>query len=101
MDGHVRAIDNIRLGYVLYLDRGTPEKVLAFPTWVMRCQYYKNAKQEASSQMEGKSQKDYVHTQDQIIFNAQTGEMVEVFTKNRDAVYCPQIITWDDVGGKP
>jgi hypothetical protein len=94
--GKVREIDNIRLGYVLYIDRPT-EKVVAFPAWVVRCQHYQNAKEERIFE-EGRSAESYYHTQDQLIFNAQTGEMVGFQTTDQDAVYCPKIIPWDEAG---
>lgn len=92
--GNVRKVESVRLGYVLYLDRSASNIGVAVPSWVMRCEYYPTAKEERPSV----ANLDNLHFSTgytQILVNAQTGKMLEINTKDNDAVYCPDIILWD------
>ncbi len=95
LSGNVRLVESVRLGYVLYLDKTEPNTGCAVPSWVMRCEYFPTAKEEPLAE----SSHDNLHYTStgylQILVNAQTGALLEPLTSDINAVYCPDIITWD------
>ena len=98
--GRVRKVHRAHLGYVLYFEPDHNLKHFRLmPAWVVECDYFKSAKVEADL---------YVDTLDvenggdyrlnaryrKLIFNAQTGEMLDPENTARNRCDYPKVITW-------
>ena len=100
-EGRVRTIYNVRLGYEIYLEPDhNQEHFRLVPSWVVECAYYDSAKEETETYND--DQPDYTVHQHfrKLIVNAQTGKLLDPARTDRDRSDCPEIVTWDAVGGK-
>lgn len=93
LNGYIRFIDSITLGYVQY-DTANKDEMVLMPAWVVWCAYDKQGpRHEITDSLY--SQSLFVDQDNfwPIIFNAQTGEMIEPSSKALDRCLCPTIIT--------
>lgn len=93
LNGYVRFIDSITLGYVQY-DTANKDEMVLMPAWVVWCEYDKQGpRHESTSPLY--TQSIFVHNDrfQALIFNAQTGEMIDPGNVTPGRCLCPTIIT--------
>ena len=106
MDGHIRKVYELELGYVLY---GDPEYAgsadilghyYAAPAWRLNCLYVSNAKKEIPD-YEGTDvfERDITEFAS-IIIDAQTGEMQDYMSGAKDRGIYKGFISWEDAAKK-
>lgn len=100
--GHLRSLSSMRLGFVLFPDPNNEPKGIAFPTWVIKGDWYEKPSDKTPWYHEFTPNKDgyigyHAMYATEIMINAQTGEIMRGFTK-AEQFHCPTILTWDAVG---
>lgn len=72
--GHIRRMSELRLGYVLFFDPGQSDRAVAFPCWLLKCEYLRDPKwsKNASTDM---SVEDSCYFK-QLLVNAHNGELI-------------------------
>ena len=96
VDGRVRKVHGVRLGYILYLEPDHNSKHFRLiPSWVVDCEYYPKAKIDT----EVTDEPDYTNHRyfRYMIINAQTGKLIDPESKSPERSNCPEIITWDQI----
>lgn len=97
--GKMRTVYQVQLGYMTFLepDHNLKRYVLV-PAWVVDCEYFDSAKEDAS-EVDALSSDNYTenYRHRQIVFNAQTGNVIDPENTARSRSDAPQILTWDDV----
>lgn len=96
MQGYVRNLHALRLGYCCYL--GKEDEIILYPIWQVECDYFYDPQREAKRYEEWAdvpitSGYDYRT----MIVNAQTGEFMDPIEIKDRLLDCPDIITWEDV----
>lgn len=93
MNGYIRFIDSITLGYIQY-DTANKDEMVLLPAWVVWCEYDKQGpRHEITSPLYYQGlfvQQDNFRP---IIFNAHTGEWIDLNSVAQDRYLCPPIIT--------
>ena len=93
LNGYIRFIDSITLGYVQY-DTANEDEMVLLPAWVVWCEYDKQGpRHERTSPLY--DQGLFVSNESfwPIIFNAHTGEWIDLNNVAQDRYLCPAIIT--------
>lgn len=90
----IRNVYSVRLGFVVFMEKSSSRTSLVMvPSWVVGCEYYDNAKQETATLDEGVE--FYKQTKyRKLIFNAQTGELIDPNSKDGKRSVAPKILTW-------
>ena len=96
MAGHIRQIYSLNLGYVLYDNPGAPgDSFILAPTWVARCEYYADRRDEATS-----FDLDALYFEAgnyrAVLVNTQTGRAVDAEDDSELRGFCPAILTFED-----
>lgn len=94
LNGYIRFIDSVTLGYVQF-DTRDEEEVILMPAWVVWCEYDNNGprhERDVPLYMDSFFMSNEYYWP--IIFNAQTGEMIDLNSVALDRCLCPNIITW-------
>lgn len=106
--GHLRKIFDLEFGYALFNEPDSTRGKIgsesttyyAYPVWKIACLYNENAKQELQDNSDDgvneRSGKDF----STILFDAQTGEMLDHQTKQKGSGSYKGFISWGDIGGK-
>lgn len=96
LSGHVRRVDSVSLSYVQF-DTPDPEEQLLIPCWVLWCEYHpEGPDSERISGINGASSLMYDGNNEYyrpLIFNAQTGEIIDPESQARGRCAAPDIIT--------
>ena len=95
-EGLLRTVHALRLGYVCYLDEGSPDTYSLYPMWVCDCRYAESAGQE----LEDISWSDAIYEQinyEKMLIDAQTCEVVSGWLAEDDDMFHEHVLTWDDV----
>lgn len=96
LSGHVRWVDTVALGYVQF-DTSDPNEQLLVPCWVVWCEYHpEGARSERISGENGSTSLMYDDNNDYyrpLIFNAQTGIMIDPENDIEGRCLCPTILT--------
>lgn len=95
-DGHLRSVFALRLGYVCYLDEGSPQTYSLYPMWMCDCLYTDSARKEMQIPEWSDEYREYFDYQ-QILIDAQTCEIVSGWIMSDDDFYHAEPVTWDDV----
>ena len=98
--GLVRQVRKIHLAYSLYTESShnahKTNRWVAVPTWIVDCEYYSSKDKE---QKKGYTEENYYHNQwngfNYLMFNAQTGEFLDLKNTSKNRNDMPKIITWD------
>ena len=98
--GLVRQVRKIHLAYSLYTESShnahKTNRWVAVPTWIVDCEYYSSKDKE---QKKGYTEENYYHNQwngfNYLMFNAQTGEFLDLKNTSKTRSDMPKIITWD------
>ena len=84
------------MGYAYYLNDASPETYTLFPVWVCDCDYTDNSKEKIMNNIvDDNFRRGFIFSQ--ILFNAQTGKMESQWLKKTEMLYCPEVITWEDI----
>lgn len=97
--GHLRHISSLRLGYVLFADSSNSSQGISVPTWVLKGDWYEKSNDKTPWYHHFTSLNDgyigyHAMYATEIMFNAQTGEVLRGFTKPSQ-LYAPEIVTWN------
>lgn len=97
LSGHVRWVDSVSLGYVQF-DTDDPEEQVLVPCWVVWCEFHPDG---AESEQENGENSNASLMYDgnnsyyrPLIFNAQTGHMVDPESEAEGRCLCPDILIW-------
>ena len=98
--GLVRQVRKIHLAYSLYTESShnahKTNRWVAVPTWIVDCEYYSSKDKE---QKKGYTEENYYHNQwngfNYLMFNAQTGEFLDLKNTSKTRSDMPKIITWN------
>ena len=94
--GHIRDVFALRLGYVCYLDEGSPETYTLHPAWICDCIYAESPKQEIEIPVFSDAFRDNF-CYEQIIIDAQTCELQAGWIAEDEGLFHSAPITWDGV----
>lgn len=108
MDGHIRKVFDIDLGYVLFNEPGVTREpglewvktavFYAVPTWRINCLYVNDPKKELRN-YEGKEVPERGTLEySSLAINAQTGEIQDYMNNQDDSDDYIGFISWDEVG---
>lgn len=100
--GLVRQVRKIHLAYSLYAesshDTHKTYRLIAVPTWIVDCEYYPS---KDKAQIKVHAEANYYHNSDNgfnyLMFNAQTGEYLDLKNTSKTRSDAPKIITWKKV----
>lgn len=101
-DGHIRKVYELVFGYVLFDDPdyakgelGNSGHYYAVPSWQLNCLYMTNRKKELPDyDEEDSSGERYSLEYRTLVFNAQTGKMLDFMSKKSDRARYKRVITW-------
>ena len=94
--GLLRNVYALRLGYVSYLDEGSPDTYSLYPMWICDCEYAESAKQKFEVNIWSDEFRESFYYQ-QILIDAQTCEVVSGWVTEDEDLYHAEPVTWDDV----
>ena len=102
--GNLREVYSIRLGYVLYSNPDMTDHAWAIPRWVVSALYVTKGDQKHWEREQRDNAKHGYENppwgefySEDILVDAQSGELL-IFTLGDDTTYAvPKIITWDDI----
>ena len=71
---------------------------MLYPIWICDCDYFKNAKEEPNE----KAYKDITNFRERysfksLVIDAQKATMNDIWLTKRKEMFCPDIITWEDL----
>lgn len=103
-EGHIRKIYDLEFGYVFYDDpkyvsgEGFAEHYYAVPAWRLNCLYMSNRQKElpeynTEESTEERDSLEYAA----LVVNAQTGEMLNFMSKDKNRAHYKGFISWNDV----
>lgn len=104
MDGYVRDVASLEFGYAPFWETKEYTTLVAYPCWFLVSEFETNPKRERAgffSESENYTPNPVLGNEYVVIVNAQTGELFDPFSISQEDTYVPNIITWDDVGGRP
>lgn len=92
-EGKLRTVQSLRLGYVVWYNKGDPESYTLLPAWVLEGELFRNADEERLRPLT-----KYSGTPGEygpILVNAQTGGLIDPWNKNPDRSFDkPDILSW-------
>ena len=95
-DGYLRNVFALRLGYVCYLDEGSPDTFSLHPMWVCDCLYTESARKEIEIPEWSDEYREFFDYQ-QILIDVQTCEVISGWVTEDEDLYHHDLITWEDV----
>lgn len=95
-EGLLRNVYALRLGYVSYLDEGSPDTYSLYPMWICDCEYAESAKQKFEVNIWSDEFRESFYYQ-QILIDAQTCEVVSGWVTEDEDLFHTEPVTWDDV----
>lgn len=94
LEGKLRKVDSLRLGYVLWRDKGKAESYTLLPTWVLEGELFPDAKAGYQVPMTQASSMPLEYGP--ILVNAQTGELINPWNTSPNRFSdVPKIIGWE------
>lgn len=104
-DGHIRKVYELEFGYVLYDDsdyakgeKGNSGHYYAVPAWKLNCLYMTNRKKELPDYTdEDATAERYSLQYKTLVFNAQTGKMLDFMSEKTNRARYKDVITWNKV----
>lgn len=101
-EGHIRKVYELVFGYVLFDDPdyakgelGNSGHYYAVPAWKLNCLYMTNRKKELPNyDKEGASPERYSLQYTTLVFDAQTGKMLDFMSKKTDRARYKKVINW-------
>jgi hypothetical protein len=92
-EGKLRTVQSLRLGYVVWYNKGEPESYTLLPAWVLEGELFRDADAVRSNPLTA-----YSGTQGEygpILVNAQTGELIDPWNLSQSRSFDkPDILTW-------
>lgn len=104
MDGYVRDVASLDFGYATFWETKEHTTMIAYPCWFLISEFSDRPNQDRAkffAEKENNTGNPVLGVQYDVVVNAQTGELFDPFSISQEDTYCPKIITWDDVGGRP
>jgi hypothetical protein len=96
--GRLREVYAIRLMYFpLYEQTAKDESMLLFPVWVVTGDIYETAKKETTTLWGNYGLRNRAMGESCFIIDAQTGELLDRWSKNIDLMTIHPILRWEDV----
>jgi hypothetical protein len=91
-EGKLRSVQSLRLGYVVWYDKGDKESYTMLPTWVLEGDLFKEADEERQRPLISNEKSGEYGP---ILVNAQTGELIDPWNSSPDRSYDkPDILSW-------
>ncbi len=91
--GKLRTVQSLRLGYVVWYNKGDKESYTLLPAWVLEGELFRDADEERSRPMTEYSDKPGEYGP--ILVNAQTGELIDPWNASPDRSFDkPDILPW-------
>ncbi len=92
-EGKLRTVQSLRLGYVVWYNKGEPESYNLLPAWVLEGELFRDADAERPWPLTKYSDKPGEYGP--ILVNAQTGELIDPWNANPDRSFNkPEILSW-------
>lgn len=92
-EGKLRTVQSLRLGYVVWYNKGEPESYTLMPTWVLEGELFRDADAERPKPLTEYGDKPGEYGP--ILVNAQTGELINPWNKSLDRSFDkPDILPW-------
>ena len=97
--GFVREVLEVRLCYTSYIDPNDKDIFYLLPVWYARCVYAKKADMEFPTFVDPNTGEIYKDNRqyEELVFEAQKGELMNWDDSRRTRRDVPKIITWNDV----
>lgn len=94
MEGKLRTVKSLRLGYVVWQNKGEPESYTLLPTWVLEGELFKKARDERQGSL---PQSTFIPGEyGPILVNAQTGELINPWNDSPNRSFDqPDILLWE------
>jgi hypothetical protein len=93
MEGKLRTALSLRLGYVVWYNKGEPESYSLLPAWVLEGELFKSAKDERKSNAAQSA--SIPGEYGPILVNAQSGELIDPWNDSPDRSFDqPDILLW-------
>ncbi len=86
--GHVRNVYALKLGYIIYLNDGSPETYTLYPMWVLDCDYVENKNKEIKVNPYSDDIRD-CFSFERICINPETAEMMDFLNPKTSMLYAP------------
>ena len=86
--GHVRNVYALKLGYIIYLNDGSPETYTLYPMWVLDCDYVENKNKEIKVNPYSDDIRD-CFSFERICINPETAEMMDFLNPKTKMLYAP------------
>lgn len=94
LDGKLRRVDSLRLGYVLWRNKGEEESYTLLPTWVLEGELFKDG--DADYRMPMTQSATMALEYGPILVNAQAGELVNPWnTRLNRSFEVPEVVRWE------
>lgn len=102
LNGNIRHVYSLRLGYLLYSNPDMTDHAWAIPRWVVDCNYITKDRQKivdgfydhlGTDEFSTWSAPEFV----QIPIDAQTGEMILFTTGDEETFSVPEMVTWESL----
>jgi hypothetical protein len=92
-DGKLRSVQSLRLGYVVWYNKGEPESFTLLPTWVLEGELFRGSNEERHNPV---TQSTVIPSEyGPILVNAQTGELIDPWNSSPDRSFDkPDILPW-------
>lgn len=94
--GYIRNIYSLRFGFCCFFDKNN--EIILYPIWEIECDYMFNPKKDMAVYEENKenpiTSRLYYRT---MMVNAQTGEFIDPVELKDNLLFCPDVITWEDI----
>ena len=86
--GHFRNVYALKLGYIIYLNDGSPETYTLYPMWVLDCDYVENKNKEIKVNPYSDDIRD-CFSFERICINPETAEMMDFLNPKTKMLYAP------------
>ena len=86
--GHVRNVYALKLGYIIYLNDGSPETYTLYPMWVLDCDYVENKNKKIKVNPYSDDIRD-CFSFERICINPETAEMMDFLNPKTKMLYAP------------
>lgn len=96
MDGHLRTVDTIALGYAPYTEPSDPDVFWLLPVWFVKGGYTTDPKREFTPfyDADGRIADDGIERAE-VVFEAQQGDLLNYMDTRKNRRSVPSIVTWE------
>lgn len=96
MDGHLRTVDTIALGYAPYTEPSDPDVFWLLPVWFVKGGYTTDPKREFTPfyDADGRIADDGIERAE-VVFEVQQGDLLNYMDTRKNRRSVPSIVTWE------